>query len=299
MPPHLLRAIIVILLGIAAFDMMSVLVRMLGGSYPILQISIIRNAVGILPALILLLAGPGLSALKKLNSWRHWVIIIIRSAAIFLAQIGYYTALTKIEFATASALAFTSPFFITLLSILILGHHVGLIRIAAILVGFTGVIVILKPFNESFSLWMLLPVVAAFGYGLSSVLVKLFSDDISSGAIQVSQQLVTGLMGVTVMMFVGGFVPVESTTDLGLFVLVGIMGGIGVLSIVVSYRLVDPSSLAPFEYFGIPVSFILGFIFFREAPFSTLFPGVLFIIGAGLLIIIRERRAKQAVTQEQ
>ncbi len=295
MPPHLLRAIIVIFFGIAAFDMMSVLVRMLGGSYPILQISIIRNAVGMLPALILLLVGPGLSDLKKLNNWRHWVIIIIRSAAILIAQMGFYTALTKIEFATAAALTFTSPFFITLLSVFILGHHVGLIRIAAILVGFTGVITILKPFNDSFSLWMILPVVAAFGYGLSSVLVKLFSDDISSSAIQISQQLVTCLMGVVVLMCVGEYVPLESTTDLGLFALLGIMGGIGVLSIVVSYRLVDPSSLAPFEYFGIPISFILGFVFFGEAPFSTLFPGVVFIIGAGLLIIIRERRAHNRI----
>ena len=67
----------------------------------------------------------------------------------------------------------------------------------------------------------------------------------------------------------------------------------GVLCLVISYRLADPSSVSVFEYFGIPVSFILGWLFFTEAPFSTLFPGVLLIIGAGLLIIFRERRVHQ------
>lgn len=290
MQPHLLKAIFVILIGIAAFDVMGVLVRMLGGSYPILQIAVLRNIFGVLPALIILLLGPGLKTIMQLNQIGQWKIIIIRSAAILMAQLCFYTALTKIEFATATALGFTSPFFITLLSIPILAHHVGMVRITAILIGFVGVLTILKPFNISFSWWLVLPVIAAFGYGISSVLVRLFADDIPSATIQISQQITTFVMGLILLLTFDETVPIASIEDAGLFVLMGIFGGIGVLGLVAAYRLVEPSKLAPFEYFGIPISFIFGWLFFNEAPFGTLFPGVLFIVGAGLLIILRETK---------
>lgn len=290
MPSHLIRAIIIIFIGIAAFDVMGVLVRMLGASYPILQISVLRNIFGILPALLLLYLGPGISAIMQLNQMRQWWIVIIRSAAILMAQMCFYTALTKIEFATAAALGFTSPFFITMLSIPILAHRVGLVRVIAIMVGFVGVLTILKPFDISFSWWMILPIIAAFGYGLSSVLVRLFGDDIPSATIQISQQFVTFIMGLILLVTYGEIVPITTMEDIGLFVLLGIFGGIGVLGLVAAYRLVEPSKLAPFEYFGIPISFAVGWLFFNEAPFGTLFPGVLFIVGAGLLIILRERK---------
>lgn len=293
MQPNLIKAIMVIFIGIAAFDVMGVLVRMLGGSYSILQISVLRNIFGILPALLLLILGPGLKTILQLNQVKQWRIIIIRSAAILMAQICFYTALTKIEFATATALGFTSPFFISLLSIPILAHRVGLVRITAILIGFIGVLTILKPFNSSFSWWMILPVIAAFGYGLSSVLVRLFSEDIPSATIQISQQFVTFVMGLILLLTFGEVMPISSMDDAGLFVLLGIFGGIGVLGLVIAYRLIEPSKLAPFEYFGIPISFVLGWLFFNEAPFDALFPGVLFIVGAGLLIILRERQPKK------
>lgn len=293
MQPNLIKAIMVIFIGIAAFDVMGVLVRMLGGSYSILQISVLRNIFGILPALLLLILGPGLKTILQLNQVEQWRIIIIRSAAILMAQICFYTALTKIEFATATALGFTSPFFISLLSIPILAHRVGLVRITAILIGFIGVLTILKPFNSSFSWWMILPVIAAFGYGLSSVLVRLFSEDIPSATIQISQQFVTFVMGLILLLTFGEVMPISSMDDAGLFILLGIFGGIGVLGLVIAYRLIEPSKLAPFEYFGIPISFVLGWLFFNEAPFDALFPGVLFIVGAGLLIILRERQPKK------
>ena len=297
MPSYLLRAIVIMFIAITAFDVMGVLVRMLGGSYSILQISVLRNIFGILPALLLLMLGPGLQSITTLRRKKHWVIITIRSAAVLMAQISFYTALTKIEFATAATLGFTSPFFISLLSIPVLAHHVGWIRFAAIIVGFFGVLTILKPFNDEFVWWMVLPIIAAFGYGLASVLVRLFEEEIPSAALQISQQFITFLMGLVLLLIFGGVTPVATLEDAGLFVLLGIFGGIGVLGLVIGYRLVEPSSLAPFEYFGIPISFALGWVFFNEAPFDTLFPGVLFIVGAGLLIVLRERYQQKSPNQ--
>ena len=293
MQSKLFRAVVIIIFGIVAFDMMAVTVRMLGSEYPILQILVLRNILGIIPALLLLIFGAGLYSLRRIINKPYMKIIMIRSIAVLVAQISYYTALTKIEFATAATLGFTSPFFVTLLSIQLLGHQTGFIRFSAIVIGFLGVIAIFQPYNDSFNFWLMLPVLAGFGYGLSSVLVRLIPDEVPSAAIQISQQLLTCILGLCFLMSFGEIKPIVSTSDFYLFALMGFCGGIGVLCLVISYRLADPSSVSVFEYFGIPVSFILGWLFFTEAPFSTLFPGVLLIIGAGLLIIFRERMLHQ------
>ena len=290
---NLFRAVAIILFGIVAFDMMAVTVRILGSEYPILQISVLRNLFGVIPAFLILIIGPGLSSLRRIFRKHHLKIIMTRSIAVLVAQFSYYTALTKIEFATAATLGFTSPFFVTLLSIPLLGHKIGFVRFAAIIIGFLGVAAIFQPFNDSFTFWMLLPVLAGFGYGLSSVLVRLIPDDVSSAGIQISQQLLTCILGFCILVSFDEIKPIASINDLYLFALMGCCGGVGVLCLVISYRLADPSSVSVFEYFGIPVSFILGWLFFAEVPFSTLFPGVLLIIGAGILIIFRERRVHQ------
>ena len=240
----------------------------------------------------MLIFGPGLSSFWRIINKHHLKIIMIRSIAVLVAQFSYYTALTKIEFATATTLGFTSPLFVTLLSIPLLGHQIGLVRFAAIIIGFLGVTAIFQPFDDSFTFWMMLPVLAGFGYGLSSVLVRLIPDEVPSAAVQISQQLLTCILGFCFLVSFDEITPILAITDLYLFVLMGFCGGIGVLCLVISYRLADPASVSVFEYFGIPISFILGWLFFTEAPFSTLFPGVLLIIGAGLLIIFRERRIR-------
>ncbi|MGB7242692.1 MAG: EamA/RhaT family transporter, partial [Sulfitobacter sp.] len=87
----------------------------------------------------------------------------------------------------------------------------------------------------------------------------------------------------------GGFTPVTGAQDLMWIAAMGGFGGTAVLFLVVSYRMAEQSDLAPFSYFGIPLAFVMGWLFFDEAPWADLFPGALLIILGGLLIIWRER----------
>jgi drug/metabolite transporter (DMT)-like permease len=87
-----------------------------------------------------------------------------------------------------------------------------------------------------------------------------------------------------------GYREVESLEDWALLLGMGLVGGFAVLALINAYRLARPSSLSPYEYFGIPFAFILGWLFFDETPFAKLFPGVLLIIAGGLLIAWREHR---------
>ena len=155
-----------------------------------------------------------------------------------------------------------------------------------------GVIAIFQPFSREFTFWLVLPIIAGFCYALSSILVRFFHDDIHSASIQIGQQLVTSFVGLIILLSMNNYVVITSLEDVQLFIFMGLFGGIGVLSLVISYRMVDPATLAPFEYFGIPISFILGWFFFKEAPFGILFQ-VSFIVLAGLIIIYRESRIKE------
>ena len=158
----------------------------------------------------------------------------------------------------------------------------------------------MQPFNDGFSAYMVLPVIAAFCYALSSILVRLYPQDMPSAAIQLSQQIMTCVLATLAMLVFFDPVAITGASDAGLIVMMGAFGGTGVMCLVIAYRLADPSSVSPFEYFGIPVSFALGWLFFSEAPFDDLFPGILFIVGAGMIIMARERREqRRTAAQDQ
>jgi drug/metabolite transporter (DMT)-like permease len=115
--PPLYRAIIIILFGIFAFDLMGVFVRILGKEFPIFQISVMRNIFGVIPPLLLVLAARSMTGLHKICTPYLIGLCAFRGITVIFAQISYYTALSHIAFATATTLAFAGPMFITALSV--------------------------------------------------------------------------------------------------------------------------------------------------------------------------------------
>jgi len=288
--PPLYRAIAIILFGILAFDLMGVVVRLLSDEFSIYQISTMRNLFGTIPALVFVLISRSARDVFSIMTPRLFLLTVFRALSVNMAQICYYTALSYIAFAPATTLAFAGPLFITALSVPVLGHKVGFWRWSAVIIGFLGVMLIMRPGGDAFTIYAILPVVAAMGYALSSITVRLFPEEISSSAIQFVTQIVTTIFSVILLYALSTPLPITTGHDWLMFLSVGVCGGVGVLCLVSSYRLAEPGQLAPFEYFGIPISFVLGYLAFSEAPFGQLIPGVFIIIGAGLIIVWRERK---------
>ena len=96
------------------------------------------------------------------------------------------------------------------------------------------------------------------------------------------------ILAIIIAGFTFSFSYIESFYDLFLLAIIGFTGGTGVIFLIWGYRLTEPSLIAPFEYFGLPIAFALGWIFFSEWPFDKLFPGILGIVGGGLIIVWRE-----------
>ncbi len=283
----------IILLAILLFDIMGAIIKHLGERYPAPQMSMFRNLFGLLPTVLILLWSREWNDAGRPVVMRQWKLGLIRGCFVVLAQLFYYMALTHMEFATVTTLAFAGPLFITALSIPILGHRVGLWCWLAVLIGFTGVVLVMQPNAESFTWLAILPLVAAFGYSCLSVSAKLFDESESTALINLYSN-VGALAGSVVLVIVtGSFIAIESLQDWLWIVAMGVAGGLGVFCLISAYRLYEPSSLSPFEYFGIPFSFVLGWIFFAEAPFDRLIPGVFLIVGGGLVIVWREHSAKR------
>ncbi|MDE0716107.1 MAG: DMT family transporter [Gammaproteobacteria bacterium] len=284
------RAVVIILIAILLFDIQGAIIKFLGDRYGIPQIATFRNIFGLLPALLLVyLARTGVRGPARFRL-RQWPLAVLRGASIACAQYCLYLSLTLMEFATASTLAFAGPLFITALSVPILRHHVGAVRWLAVIVGFVGIVLVMRPRGDIFQWVSLLPICAAFGYGLSSVLVRLFDDASTTAVINFHTTLSALVFTFLLMLATDSYITVSSVEDWMWMLLMGLVGGMAVFSLIAAYRLTLPSNLSPFEYFGIPFSFVIGWVVFGEAPFERLIPGVFLIVGGGLLIFWRERR---------
>ncbi len=285
-----LKAIGLLLLTILCFDVMAILVRILSASYSPQELSAYRNVLGILPSLALLLWTGELRFKASSLKIEKWKLALGRGVVVAVAQVCFYSALAQMELATVATLGQTNAFFVVILSVLYLGEKVGIWRIAALFIGFAGVVWILRPGSDAFSLTALLPIGAAACYGFAMVSVRKFGPQTSNALLYLYSSVGSAAGAIILASFTTEFSPIQSIADGLLILLMSTIGGTGVLLMMIAFRIASPSVLAPFWYFGILTAGLFGWLIFGEAPLDTLFPGVILIVGAGVLIIWRERR---------
>lgn len=280
----------VVVAGIGCFDIMGAIIKHLSASYPTPLLSMLRNVFGFVPALVILASSRHWAETGRSFGLRQWKLALLRGGIGALAQLSFYFALRNLELATATTIAFAGPFFITALSIPVLGQKVGVVRWSAVLVGFAGIVMVMEPNAPDFGWAAVLPALAALGYAMISVTSRLFDAEVPTALITLYQGAGALAASFVIVALTGSFTPVVAVTDWLWFIAMGAAGGMGAFCLSFAYRRAEASSLAPFEYLAIPFSFGLGVVFFAEAPVNRLIPGVVFIIAAGLVTIWRERR---------
>ncbi|NOX72333.1 MAG: DMT family transporter, partial [Alphaproteobacteria bacterium] len=246
-----LKAVAFVLLAILFFDAMSVSVRLLLGSYSAQQLSVFRNVLGVIPSLLVMIWAGELRLRGNHLKIRQWPLAMGRGLLVALAQVFLFAALGLLEYATITTLMFTGALFIVALSVPFLGEKVGVWRWGAVLVGFAGVLLVLRPGSDTFSLAALLPVAAAFCYSISGVMVRKIDRDVSSPLIYLYTAFAAASGAIILAVLTGSFSPINSLSDAALILFMGLSGGCGVLSLMLGYRLVPPSIVAPFQYFGL------------------------------------------------
>ncbi|MEO9574413.1 MAG: DMT family transporter [Tateyamaria sp.] len=282
-------AIVLSLLALTLFDAMGLVIKHLSVTYTAAELSAWRNLFGIIPAVIaLVLSRKWHNAGRRLRI-RQWKLALMRGAVVTFAQLFFYMSLGLMAFATASTITYANALFMTALAVPLLGEKVGWVRWSAVLIGFVGVVLVMKPGSDAFTPVALLPLAAAAFYALVTVQARQMDDDVPSPLVNLYSSVAALFGAIILALAFGGFSPIASWSDLGWIAAMGAFGGTAVLLLVISYRMTEPSNLAPFSYFGIPLAFLLGWLFFGETPWDALFPGALLIAAGGLLIIWRER----------
>jgi drug/metabolite transporter (DMT)-like permease len=286
-------AIALSLLSLMLFDLMGLVIKFLTPRYGAAELSAYRNLIGLIPSLIALWSSRAWHAAGRRWRIRQWPIGCLRGVCVTFAQFFLYVSLGHMAFATATTITYSNALFMTAFAVPILGEKVGPVRWAAVVLGFAGVLWIMKPGSESFTIYAAAPLASAMLYALSGVIARRIDSDVPSPLVNLYSSGTALLGAILLALVTGGFGPIQSLGDLGWIVMMGTFGGLGVLVMVISYRMADQSTLAPFSYFGIPFAFSFGWLFFGEAPFADLFPGALLIAGGGLLVIWRERMMRR------
>ena len=268
---------------------MGAVIKHLGDAYPAQQLSLLRNIFGLVPSVFLLYFSTAWRESGRTIFIKQWKLGLFRGLLIATAQFCFYLSLRHMEFATVSTLALAGPLFVSLLSAPVLKQHVGVVRWFAVFIGLFGVLLIIKPRGEFFVWYSILPLCSAFFYASTSVTASLFKDSVTTPLVNMYTLMGALISSLMFVIITDGFVEVENTFDWIWLAGMGVSGGLGVYFWVSAYRLTEPSNLSPFQYFGIPISFVIGWFFFDEAPFSKLFPGVILIIAGGCLVIWHER----------
>ena len=289
-------AIITMLLAILCVDMYMVVIKFLGDEYTVIQLAVFRNIAGVIPLFILILfTKEYLSVFKNLNN-KFLVLSFFRGIGFLSMNIFIFISVINLDFATAMVLTFSSPFFIVILSIIFLKDKVGIYRWSAIFIGFFGVVLIMQPTSDIFNFYSIFPILTAVAWAFTVIILKFIPEGHSTAKIQLYTLIFNVIGGVILFLITTGHTDIKNTQDFLLMTLTGILGGTAAILFIYSYRLISASKMASFEYFGIPSSFVLGWLFFNEAPWEQLFPGVFVIVFAGMIIIWRDK-VKQKSTK--
>ncbi len=284
------RAIALSLLALVFFDLMGLVIKFLSPSYSAAELSVYRNIFGTIPGVIALWSSPAWHRSGRRVRVRQWGLICSRGLIVTLAQFVFYLSLGRIAFASATTISYSGALFMTGFAVLLLGERVGTIRWTAVLIGFVGVVMVMGPGRETFTLDSFLPLGAAALYALTGVSARLIDVEVPSALANLYSSVFAVAGSLVLALFLGGFTPIQSQSDFFWIAAMGGFGGIAVLCLVISYRMTEQSNLAPFSYFGIPMAFFFGWAFFGEAPVKDLFPGAFLIAAGGLLVVWRDRQ---------
>ena len=288
-------AIATMLLAILCIDLYMVIIKFLGDEYSIIQLTLFRNVAAIIPLMLLILFTNEFSTIFKNLGNKFLILSCLRGICFLSMNVFIFISVVNLEFATAMTLTFSSPFFIVILSIILLSEKIGIYRWSAVIIGFVGVVMIMKPTSEIFSLYSIFPILTAIAWAFTVIILKFIQGNHSTAKIQLYTLIFNVIGGLLLFFVTTGHVEIKNFKDFILMTMTGVLGGTAAILFIYSYRLISASKIASFEYLGIPSSFILGWIFFNEAPWSQLFPGVIVIIFAGMIIIWRDNIKKKSI----
>lgn len=280
---HVMRAIGYMLAAVLLFCLMDAGLKTLAAHYPPFQVSAIRGASSLPLVLVWALWTGGATTLFRVR----WSLHLLRGVLGIVMMAGFVYALRTLPLSTAYSIFFVAPLMITALSVPFLGERVGARRWIAIGVGLLGVLVVLRPTGEGvLSLAGMAVLVAAFGYSVSAITVRIIARTDSTQALMVwllfFMALGAGLLALPEWVAI-------RASDAWVIAGIGLAGALGQYAITEAFRLGEASLIAPLEYTALVWGVLLDATLWGVLPDSVTWLGAAIIVASGLYLLRRER----------
>lgn len=289
------RGAVILCLGIAAYIVQDLIMKVASGNYPIHQALVFRAITAIPIGILIIHLSGSLKSLK--GSTRP---MLPRSMLTVICNLTYYLALATLPLATVGALYLSAPLMITALSVLLLQEKVNAFQWAAVAAGFVGVVLIIHPGYGTFEWAMVLPLLSALTYAGAVIYVRKVKGHDNSGVMALQSQAWLSLTGVVLGLALGfGEMQWEiqqhpsmdfllrgwqwpSARDFAILLACGIVGSASTFLLTKAYTQSSASSLAPFEYTALLWSIFLGWLVFDHLPATKEWLGIALLVAAGL-----------------
>ena len=212
---------------------------------------------------------------------------LLRSAFLFGATYTFFTAISLMDIAAATAVMQVHPMILTLGAALVLREGLGARRIFGIVAALTGAVIVIRPGSEVFTLTALLPLLAGVFYASYALATRFLGRDEPI----MTSFLYTAIIGTLAASFLA--VPVwrvPEAADWAIFLGLGAVGALGQFLLIRSLTIAEAGAVAPFSYAGVIFATFWGYTVFDEVPDATTIVGALVIVGAGVYVWHRETR---------
>ncbi|MHA7773096.1 DMT family transporter [Roseibium sp. M-1] len=281
--PNATTGIFLMSLGVFCLCINDAIAKTLTEGYSPIQILFLRNLIALPIALAIAWKLGGRAALVSYRPTAH----IVRGVLWMIAAVLFFSSFLYLGLAEATALIFVMPVFVTALSGLVLREKVGWRRWSAVLVGFAGVLVVVRPGSGAFQAASLLPVATAFFYAALMLSARWVDPRESVWTLMLYLVGAGALLSALLVPF---FWTPLSAEDLWLFLGIAFFGTAGITLMTQAFRFAPAAVVAPFDYTALLWASLFGWILWKEIPDAATYAGAAIIIASGIYIVWRERR---------
>lgn len=279
---HKARGIVFMVLGIFVICITDAAGKwVLGQGYHVAQLNAVRGLFAVLVLTPIVLREGGVRSLKTRRPVAH----ALRSLMLVAMAYGWFLGLKWLPLADATAVGLCAPLFLTALAHVFMGERAGPYRWGAVIIGFAGMLLIVRPGTAVFDPVFLLPVAVALGYALYMLSNRILSRTDTATAITLYPQL--AVFGVSAAIVAPVWQPL-TWAALGAMAVAGLTAGAAHLLLTYAFRDAPPTVLAPLDYTSLLWATLFGFALFGQMPDAVTWVGAALIVAGGLIVIYRE-----------
>ncbi len=286
--PSALAGVGLTVVSMLLFALMDGVSKHLIGTYSFVQIMWLRNLLFVAFGVVVAWRSGFAATVRTGHPWRQ----LVRSAVLIVETMTFLAAFKFLALADAHAIAAVAPLIGTVLAMLVLGEVVGPRRLAAVAVGFVGVVIIIRPGAGVFDLAALIPLFAALLFAVYQVMTRALARD-DGPATMLLYTGVVGAVALTVAVPFSWHAP--TAIDWLLLALVAVLGTAAHWLLILALAKAEASVIQPFTYALVVWAVIVGFVGFGDFPDAWTLVGGAVVIASGVYVIVRERRTARKV----